>query len=184
MYKRQIEDIAHAIKPWNPVTEVSLGLFTSPVETFNGRAIREALVNAFGHRDYSMLGRVRVLIDDMGLTISNPGGFIEGISIDNLLTADPHGRNPCLMDALKRVGLAERTGRGIDRIYEGSLLVGKPLPDYSESVSYTHLDVYKRQYSPLIPSIPTEANERAFRFWQRTLDTAMFSTCVNVKREA
>ena len=130
---RTIEDIAHAIKPWNPVTEVSLGLFTSPVETFNGRAIREALVNAFGHRDYSMLGRVRVLIDDMGLTISNPGGFIEGISIDNLLTADPHGRNPCLMDALKRVGLAERTGRGIDRIYEGSLLVGKPLPDYSES---------------------------------------------------
>ena len=43
---------------------------------------------------------------------------------------------------------------------------------------------YRQGYSPLIPSIPTEANERAFRFWQRTLDTAMFSTCVNVKREA
>lgn len=128
-----IEQMSDAIKPWNPVTEVSFGLFSNPIETFNGRAIREALVNAFGHRDYSMLGRVRVLIDDMGLSISNPGGFIEGISIDNLLTADPQGRNPSLMDALKRVGLAERTGRGIDRIYEGSLLAGRPLPDYSAS---------------------------------------------------
>lgn len=132
---RTIEQVSEAIIPWNPVTEVSLGLFSDPIETFNGRAIREALVNAFGHRDYSMLGRVRVLIDDTGLTISNPGGFIEGISIDNLLTADPHGRNPSLMDALKRIGLAERTGRGIDRIYEGSLLSGRPLPDYSESGS-------------------------------------------------
>ncbi len=35
------------------------------------------------------------------------------------------------MSALKRVGLAERTGRGIDRIFEGSLAYGRPAPDYS-----------------------------------------------------
>ena len=34
---------------------------------------------------------------------------------------------------MKRIGLAERTGRGIDRIYEGSLLNGRLLPDYSRS---------------------------------------------------
>ena len=83
------------------------------------------------------MGRVRVLIDDEGLTISNPGGFVEGINIRNLLTAEPRGRNECLMGALKRVGLAERTGRGIDRIYEGSLAFGRPLPDYSGSTSTT-----------------------------------------------
>lgn len=38
---------------------------------------------------------------------------------------------------LKRIGLAERTGRGIDRIFEGSLSYGKSLPDYSESNSNT-----------------------------------------------
>lgn len=37
------------------------------------------------------------------------------------------------MDALKRIGLAERTGRGVDRIFEGSLKFGRPLPDYSAS---------------------------------------------------
>ena len=49
------------------------------------------------------------------------------------LTAEPHGRNQLLADALKRVGLAEKTGRGIDRIYEGSLIYGRSLPDYSGS---------------------------------------------------
>ena len=70
-----------------------------------------------------MLGRVRVLMDDDGLTISNPGGFIEGVTIENLLTAEPHGRNPALADALKRIGLAERTGRGFDRIRHPELVL-------------------------------------------------------------
>ena len=74
-----------------------------------------------------------IRLDNEGLTISNPGGFVEGISLDNLLDAEPHGRNPTLADVLKRIGLAERTGRGIDRIFEGSLLYGRALPDYSAS---------------------------------------------------
>ena len=55
----------------------------------------------------------------------------------NLLTAEPHGRNPALADALKRIGLAEKTGRGIDRIFEGSLIYGRTMPDYSGSNSVT-----------------------------------------------
>ena len=79
------------------------------------------------------MGRVRVAIEDEGLTIANLGGFIEGVTIQNLLTAEPHGRNQLLADALKRVGLAEKTGRGIHRIFEGSLIYGRHLPDYSNT---------------------------------------------------
>lgn len=49
-----IEAINKAIEPWNPITEIALGLFNDPVPAFDRRAIREALVNAFGHRDYSV----------------------------------------------------------------------------------------------------------------------------------
>ena len=84
------------------------------------------MINAFCHRDYTMLGTVRVLIDDEGMTISSPGGFIDGVTLENLLTVEPHGKNPALADALKRIGLAEKTGRGIDRIYEGSIIYGRP----------------------------------------------------------
>lgn len=121
------------IKAWNPEKEVEYGLFRIPVPEFSPAAFREGLVNAFCHRDYSMLGNVRVMIDDEGMTISSPGGFIDGVNLENLLTVEPHGRNPALADALKRIGLAERTGRGIDRIYEGSVMYGRPWPDYSES---------------------------------------------------
>ena len=132
---RTIEKMREMLEPWNPEREFEYGLFRQSVPEFDRRAFREALVNAFGHRDYAALGRVRVLVDDEGLTIANPGGFVEGVTLENLLTVEPHGRNECLMNALKRVGLAEKTGRGVDRIYEGSLAYGRPLPDYSASTA-------------------------------------------------
>ena len=126
-----IERLNNNLETRNHEEEIDIGLFRESVPDFDKRAIREALVNAFSHRDYAKMGRVRVALSDDGLTIANPGGFIEGVSIKNLLTAEPHGRNPLLADILKRIGLAERTGRGIDRIFEGSLIFGRPLPDYS-----------------------------------------------------
>jgi ATP-dependent DNA helicase RecG len=76
-----------------------------------------------------------VRIDDNGLHISNPGGFVEGVTIKNLLFTPPRPRNPLLADIIKRIGLAERTGRGIDRIFEGMLRYGRQKPDYSMSDS-------------------------------------------------
>lgn len=127
------EKIKAHIEARNRETEMEEGLFRISIPDIDPGAFREALVNAFSHRDYSMLGRTIVRLDNQGLTISNPGGFIEGVSIDNLLDAEPHGRNPALADALKRIGLAERTGRGIDRIFAGSLHYGRLPPNYRGS---------------------------------------------------
>lgn len=132
-----IEKLNGYLEARNPEHEIEYGLFRIPAPDFNKRALREAVVNAFSHRDYSKMGRVRVALSDGGLTIANPGGFIEGVTVKNLLTAEPHGRNPLLADVLKRIGLAERTGRGVDRIFEGSLIYGSPLPDYSDSTTVT-----------------------------------------------
>ncbi|WP_294706493.1 RNA-binding domain-containing protein [uncultured Fusobacterium sp.] len=137
-------------KVWNPETEIENGLFRIPVPEFSYNAFREALVNAFCHRDYSMLGSVRLAITDEGMTISSPGGFIDGVNLKNLLTVEPHGRNQTLANALKRIGLAERTGRGIDRIFEGSIIYGRPWPDYSES-STTIVKVFIQKAKPNIP---------------------------------
>ena len=129
------DKITGRFSAWNGSEEMEMGLFRVTIPDYDPRAFREALVNAFCHRDYSMLGRVRIQINDEGMTITNPGGFIEGINANNLLDAEPHGRNVVLADAMKRIGIAERTGRGIDRIYEGSLLNGRLLPDYSKSTA-------------------------------------------------
>jgi len=103
------------------------------VPNYDRQGFREALVNALIHRDYARLGAVHIQLTDAGLSISNPGGFVEGVSVENLLTTPPKARNPLLADIVKRIGLAERTGRGIDRIYEGVLRYGRPMPDYTRS---------------------------------------------------
>lgn len=117
--------------------EIQVGLFRVPIPNFDRRAFREGFINAMVHRDYARLGAVHVRLDDDGLTISSPGGFIEGVTLHNLLVALPRSRNPLLADIVKRIGLAERTGRGIDRIFEGMLRYGRPAPDYSMSDFYS-----------------------------------------------
>ena len=130
-----IEKFEAFFSAWNPENEFQEGFYRIGIPEFDLTSFREALVNAFCHRDYTILGAVRILIDGEGLSITSPGCFIDGISAENLLSVEPHGRNPCLADILKRIGLAEKTGRGIDRIYEGQILYGREWPDYTESTS-------------------------------------------------
>lgn len=116
-------------------TEDMNDLFRNGVPNYDIDAFREALVNALVHRDFSRIGTVIVKFDDAGLTISNPGGLVDGVTLANLLTVQPTPRNPLLAEIAKRIGLAERTGRGIDRIFAGSLRYGRPRPDYSATTS-------------------------------------------------
>ncbi len=117
--------------------EFQAGLFRVSVPNYDRRMFREALVNALVHRDFTRLGAVHIRLDDDGLTISNPGGFVEGVTLENLLVTEPRPRNPLLADIVKRIGLAERTGRGIDRIFEGVLRYGRPAPDYARSDAHS-----------------------------------------------
>lgn len=146
------------MKAWNPEREMEYGLFRVPIPEFSETAYREGLVNAFCHRDYTILQSVRVAVEDEGLTISSPGGFVEGVNLSNLLTVEPHGRNQVLADALKRIGLAEKTGRGIDRIFEGSIVYGRPLPDYNETTS-SCVKLFIQRSEPDLPFTKMISNE-------------------------
>ncbi len=53
--------------------------------------------------------------------------------LDNLLVAPPHPRNPLIADAFKRTGIVERTGRGINRIFEEQLRFGHNPPGYGRT---------------------------------------------------
>lgn len=113
--------------------ELQIGMFRVPIPNYEKEAFREGFVNALVHRDYFRVGAVQVQLQKASLTISSPGGFPEGISPDNILTAAPTPRNVLLAEAAKRIGLAERTGRGIDKIYTVMLRSGHAIPDYSSS---------------------------------------------------
>ncbi|HQS01558.1 MAG: ATPase [Halothiobacillus sp. 24-54-40] len=120
-------------RPYNPEKEIQVGLFRVPIPKVDMGAFREAVANALVHRDYHRLSAVHVRLDDDGLTISNPGGLVEGVTLSNLLTTEPRPRNRALADAMKRIGIVERSGRGVDTIYRGMLRFGRPEPDYSRT---------------------------------------------------
>jgi ATP-dependent DNA helicase RecG len=126
-------DVAQQLQAYNPEEEIEIGLFRVGLPRFAETALRELLANSLVHRDYTAVGAVQVQLEDGTLVVSNPGGFPEGVTTSNLLVAPPRPRNPLLADAFKRAGLVERTGRGINRVFESQLAIGRPAPDYGRS---------------------------------------------------
>jgi ATP-dependent DNA helicase RecG len=120
-------------RPYNPEQELQVGLFRVPVPLVDMAAFREAVANALIHRDYHRMGAVHVRLEDEALVISNPGGLVDGVTLANLLVTEPRPRNRALADAMKRIGMVERSGRGVDTIYRGMLKFGRPAPDYGRT---------------------------------------------------
>ncbi|MDZ7372273.1 MAG: putative DNA binding domain-containing protein [candidate division KSB1 bacterium] len=130
---RVMEECERRFAARNQEQEILVGLFRIGVPDYPPAAFREALANALIHRDYTRLGAVHVQWHSDRLEISNPGGFPEGVRLDNLLVTAPRPRNPLLADAFKRAGIVERTARGIDTIYYEQLRNGRPAPSYDRS---------------------------------------------------
>jgi ATP-dependent DNA helicase RecG len=128
-----LDELESRFRVRNEEQEVSVGLVRLPIPDYSLEGFREALNNAVLHRDYSRLGSVYVQWHSDTILITNPGGFPEGVTLDNLLVHEPKPRNPRIADAFKRVGFIEQTGRGVDKIYLGQLRYGRPIPDYSRS---------------------------------------------------
>jgi len=120
-------------RPYNPEEELQVGLFRVPVPMVDMGAFREAVANALIHRDYHRLGAVHVRLEDDALVVSNPGGLVDGVTLANLLVTEPRPRNRALADAMKRIGVVERSGRGVDTIYRGMLKFGRSAPDYTRT---------------------------------------------------
>ena len=130
---RTVEEIMTQFRARNREEEVMIGLFRMGIPDYSEQSVREAFLNAIIHRDYQRLGAVHFQWYEDKIEISNPGGFVEGVTLNNLLVTPPRPRNPRLADVFKRIGLVERTGRGIDTIFEGQLRYGRPIPDYGRT---------------------------------------------------
>ncbi len=101
------------------------------VETFPvpAEAMREAVVNAVIHRDYTRPAPVQIRVYDDRIMLWNPGRLPEGWSLERLTGTHPSQPcNPVVANAFFRAGLIEAWGRGIQRIIEGCEAVGSPLP--------------------------------------------------------
>ena len=106
------------------------GFFVYDIPTFNERVVREAILNAVSHRNYQMGGSVFIRQYRDRLVVESPGGFPNGISLDNILDRQLP-RNRRIAEILALCGLVERSGQGMNLIYELSIKEAKQLPDFT-----------------------------------------------------
>lgn len=114
----------------NDIQHYQEGFFIYDIPTFNESVVREAILNAVSHRNYQMAGSVFIRQYPDRLLIESPGGLPSGITIDNILDRQVP-RNRRIAEILALCGLVERSGQGMNIIYETSIKEAKPLPDFA-----------------------------------------------------
>ncbi len=126
------DELWQLIDARNDLQEFRDGLFRRDIPMFDHDVIREAILNAVCHRDYRLQDSVFIRQSPKQMEIVSPGGFIGGVTPENILRRQAW-RNRRLAEAFQKCGLVERSGQGADRMFEKSIREGKATPDYSNS---------------------------------------------------
>jgi ATP-dependent DNA helicase RecG len=140
-----IENLLTEVRAASRVRTLRLGPREVEVPDYPERVVREAIVNALAHRHLTLPGHVVIRQTATFVEIENPGGFPEGITPDTVIQHAPVHRNRRLCEILDRVRYMERSGLGVDRIFEDQLRFGKLPPVYTadRAAVRLHLDASK-----------------------------------------
>jgi ATP-dependent DNA helicase RecG len=130
------DDLWNLINLRNNLQHYQDGLFILDIPTFSELTVREAVLNAISHRNYQLSGNIFVRQYQHKLLIESPGGFPWGINVDNILDRQ-NPRNRRIAEVLSKCGLVERSGQGVNLMFEESIQQGKQRPDFSGTDQYT-----------------------------------------------
>ena len=125
-----IDKLTERVQAYSKIENVQVGLFRLEVEEFPERVFQEALLNALSHRDYQSDAAVYVKQYPDRIVIENPGGFLDGITENNIITHPSVPRNKLIAETLQNLKYVQRTGQGVDIIFKDMVSMGKPYPRY------------------------------------------------------
>jgi ATP-dependent DNA helicase RecG len=133
------------------------GLYRKDVPEIATEAMREAVINAFCHRDYRDPDYVQVAVYKDRVEIRNPGGLFGGITIADLRKGHiSKRRNPLIADLFRRIEMVEAWGRGMPLILEhepdvefkemaGIFIAAFGRPSFQDGFREEHAPVVKRR---------------------------------------
>lgn len=155
-YSGNLIEMANAcfqqLKSETKVKEFHFGLFREYIEDYPEVVLRELLINAIAHRDYSRQQIIEIRKFPNYLEFESPGHFPQGIDETNFLRKT-NPRNPGIMDVLREINYAEKAGSGFDKIFTALLSKGKKLPQPIQTENSILLrvdaDVYSEKLAEL-----------------------------------
>ena len=124
---KMADDCFNQLKSEIKLKEFHFGLFREYIEDYPEIVLRELLINAIAHRDYSRQQIIEIRKYPTYIEFESPGHFPQGITEQNFLRKT-NPRNPRIMDVLREINYAEKAGSGFDKIFTALLSKGKQLP--------------------------------------------------------
>ncbi len=141
----QVEEAAaffkRNIRRWAKVE----GLYRKEAYEYPEQAVKEALVNAVCHRDYSRKGAsIKLAIFDDRIEITSPGSLPASISLEDLGTGVSEHRNRIIARTFSELGLIEGFGTGIFRMRKYCREWGIPNPEFREESGFFKTTFYAK----------------------------------------
>lgn len=123
--------------------------------------LREGIVNAILHRDYSILGAdIKVAIFDSKIEITSPGGLPKSLTVEDIYSGRSEIRNRALANLLMKAGYVEQWGSGIPRIMEMCQEVGLRSPEIEEKGLFVVLRIFRQEKGAGYASYAAKKNEK------------------------
>jgi len=121
-------EFIHAAAPQNHVVEQAV---REEVKMFPKQALRELIANALVHQDFLASGTsVMIEMYDDRIEISNPG--VPAINVERFID-EYQSRNERLADLMRRLGICEEKGSGVDKVVSAAEAYQLPAPDFRVS---------------------------------------------------
>ena len=107
-------------------------------------AIREMIVNAHCHRNYTGESCVQVAIYDDRLEVTSPGGLYNGLTFEEALQGHSKLRNRAIANVFSQMGLVEAWGTGLQRIRSAAREYGLPDPEFIETAEMFRVNLFRK----------------------------------------
>ncbi len=147
-YASGFQELLNAIFPHLPTNEVIEQAFRRDLPMYPALAVRELIVNALIHQDFFITGSGPMIeVFSNRMEISNPGQPL--IEVNRFLDNPPRSRNEALASWMRRIGLCEERGSGIDKVIFEIEAFQLPAPsfeingDSTVSVLFAHQQLTK-----------------------------------------
>jgi ATP-dependent DNA helicase RecG len=128
-----LDELMEVIMPYarlEPI-EVRTGTRVTQLPRYAERSVREALLNAAAHRDYTLGDSVRVDMSPETFVTTSPGPFPADVTPENVAERS-YWRNRLLAESLEKSGQIERSGQGVDLMMLASVQRAQPLPTFEQ----------------------------------------------------